>query len=417
VKAMGTTSELWYIGVLLEVVSTMSGTIGKQLIRTSELLRIKSPAMSNMAYYIGILINAVAGPVLDMAAYSFAAQPLIAPFGGLDVVWNALLAPYTLNEKLTLPRATGCALILVGATMAGCFGNHLEADYTINYLEETLVNFRALLYAVLFIAWFLFNRFVLMKREVGSAVRGISLGCTAGTIAGNMFCLKAAVELIKRSILKQDGEVWLHWLPYASLLGALFFGLANLIYMTQGLREYETLFMVTIYEGSMIVSGCVSGAVMLLDMRGLQSWRLGLYSLSVLIVVSGMCVIFAHQRRIKSSYLQGEASIATEDVPSNSTSIALAPKGLVLSPSGKKRWIHSVLPTKCRNDSVHELQDQNFAAPSTECCISNCKIQASVEQKPVDLESDASPGNDLRTQGALRGLDMRFELSASDSCQ
>jgi len=318
--AMGVTSELWYVGILLEVVSTMSGTIGKQLIRASELLKKRNPAISSTTYYIGIAVNTVVGPILDMAAYSFAAQSLIAPFGGLDVVWNALLAPYTLNEELTPRRAIGCALIVVGATMAGCFGNHLDAEYTVEYLEETFVNVRVLAYGSAFFAWFLFNRFVLMRKEVGSAIRGISLGCTAGTIAGNMFCVKAAVELIQRSIHEQDGEIWLHWLPYVSLLGAAFFALSNVVYMTRGLQEYETLFMVTIYEGSMIVSGCVSGAIVLLDMRGIESWRVGLYSLSVLIVISGMYVIFSQEKMSRSSHLTGKASIVTEDILLNSNS-------------------------------------------------------------------------------------------------
>uniref|UniRef100_A0A7S1KYY3 Uncharacterized protein n=1 Tax=Alexandrium catenella TaxID=2925 RepID=A0A7S1KYY3_ALECA len=287
----------------------MSGTVGKQLIRFSELRKTKNPAASRLSFVIGIVVNTAVGPIVDMGAYSFAAQSLIAPFGGLDVVWNALLAPCVLNETLTPRRLLGCLLIIVGTAMAGCFGNHEDSEYTLDSLEETLVNVRVLVYFVVFFAWFLLNRQFFMRYPVGSAIRGVSLGCTAGTIAGNMFCVKAAIELIQRSISAQEGEIWLHWLPYVLLFGAVFFALTNVIYMTQGLREYEALFMVTIYEGSMIVSGCVSGAVVLLDLDGVESWRVLLYGLSILIIVAGMYVIFSQEVMSRSSYLAGKASI------------------------------------------------------------------------------------------------------------
>eukprot|EP00413_Alexandrium_margalefii_P016625 CAMPEP_0204548578 /NCGR_PEP_ID=MMETSP0661-20131031/23683_1 /ASSEMBLY_ACC=CAM_ASM_000606 /TAXON_ID=109239 /ORGANISM="Alexandrium margalefi, Strain AMGDE01CS-322" /LENGTH=54 /DNA_ID=CAMNT_0051555499 /DNA_START=29 /DNA_END=190 /DNA_ORIENTATION=+ len=54
----------------------MSGTIGKQLIRLSETRKRKNPAFSKTAFVIGMVVNTVCGPILDMAAYSFATQSL-----------------------------------------------------------------------------------------------------------------------------------------------------------------------------------------------------------------------------------------------------------------------------------------------------------------------------------------------------
>lgn len=313
---MGSTPNLWYVGVLLEILSTMSGTVGKQLIRLSELRRRReNVALAKVLFALGLFINTIMGPIVDMAAYSFAAQSLIAPFGGLDVVWNALLAPFVLEETMTPRRWLGCALILLGTVTAGLCGNHEDSEYTIEYLEDTLVNWRVLIYFIAFFAWFLFNRLVLMPNPEGSAIRGISLGCTAGTIAGNMFCVKAAIELIQYSLHNTDtdgGDVWLHWLPYAMLAGAAFFAVTNVIYMTKGLQEYEALFMVTVYEGSMIVSGCISGAIVLMDLRGLEAWRVVLYTLGVLVIMAGMYVIFSQEVRSKSSLVRSEASIVSE---------------------------------------------------------------------------------------------------------
>jgi len=297
------------VGVIMAIGNTVLGTAGKQLIRMSELAKRERPRMSRVFITLGLFTNSVVGPLIDMAAYSFAPQSLIAPFCGLDVVWNAALAPYILREKLTRARALGCFIIVIGTTFAGVFGNHVESEYTLEYLEDLLIKPRVAIYLGCFLVWFLLNRFFFMRFPAGSVVRGISLGLTAGTVAGNMFCVKAAMELIQRSISGPDPSIWLHWLPYVVLAGAVFFAVSTVFYMTAGLQEFEALFMVTIFEGSGIVSGCFSGSIVLLDMNGLEAWRVGMYWSGVGIIVIGMYVIFQDEAKQGSSLLSGTASI------------------------------------------------------------------------------------------------------------
>uniref|UniRef100_A0A7S1AC59 Uncharacterized protein n=1 Tax=Noctiluca scintillans TaxID=2966 RepID=A0A7S1AC59_NOCSC len=305
---------MWWLGVSLEIVSTISGTIGKQLIRLSSLSKKKNPHRSKVFFTIGLIVNTVVGPLIDMAAYSFAPQSLIAPFGGLDVVWNAMAAPYMLEEKLTIRRVNGCVLITLGTVMAGVFGSHTETDYTVEYLEDLLVSWRVAVYICCFLLWYWFNVFFLQWRRKGDAIRGISLGVTAGTIAGNMFCVKASVEIIQYCIDHETAEPLTHWLPYVMVLGAVFFALSNVRYMTTGLLEYEALFMVTVYEGSMIVAGCISGAVVLKDLAELEAWRIVLYWLAVLIIIAGMVVVFSNETLNRSSLASGLASIEQKEL-------------------------------------------------------------------------------------------------------
>jgi len=306
--------NLFWLGILLEVLSTMSGTIGKQLIRLSALRKRSNPKYANTCFYGGLIINTLCGPAIDMAAYSFAPQSLIAPFGGLDVVWNALSAPYLLQEKMTLRRAVGCLLICIGTAIAGAVGSHTDKVYTIDYLEDLMLAPRVPIYFAAFFLWFLLNICCWQKRPKGNAVRGISLGMTAGTIAGNMFCVKAAVEIIQYSIDENTGEPWKHWLTYAMLIGAAFFAISNVKYMTTGLLEFEALFMVTVYEGSMIVANCISGSIVLKDLDGLEAWRIALYWLSVFTIVVGMVVVFSNEMRNKSSLAAGTASIIHDNL-------------------------------------------------------------------------------------------------------
>lgn len=306
-------ADLWPVGVSLEILATLSGTAGKQLIRLSELWKTDFPPASRAVFYIGMLTNTAAGPILDMAAYSFAAQSLIGPFGGLDTIWNAALAPWLLKEKLTRSRLFACVVIFIGTVLSGVFGSHEERDYNVEVVYELLVTPRILYYLTGVAAWVAFNILVPMRRPKGDVLRGLSLGVTAGSIAGNMFCVKAGVELIERSIWKGDIEVWTHWLTYATLIGAAFFALTNLIFMTRGLLEFEALFMVTIYEGAMIVSNCVSAGVVLKELDGLESWRVACYALCVLVICGGMAKLCIDESEHKRAHAARERELGDRE--------------------------------------------------------------------------------------------------------
>eukprot|EP00746_Dinoflagellata_sp_MGD_P045824 gnl/MRDRNA2_/MRDRNA2_212547_c0_seq1.p1 gnl/MRDRNA2_/MRDRNA2_212547_c0~~gnl/MRDRNA2_/MRDRNA2_212547_c0_seq1.p1 ORF type:complete len:363 (-),score=72.50 gnl/MRDRNA2_/MRDRNA2_212547_c0_seq1:5-1093(-) len=284
---------MWLIGVGLEIVSTLSGTAGKQLVRFSEVQHEKgNEALSKKALFIGLGLNTAFGPIVDMAAYAFAAQSLIAPFGGLDVVWNTLFAPFTLKEKLTKRRALGCFFIAAGAVGSAFFGSHAEVTYTVEKLQGLFFRQRVAVYTGCFLIWTILNIVFLIPRPSGDLLRGLSLGMMGGTIAGNMFCVKATVELIKTSILSEPGEVWGHWLPYCVFAGAIFFAVSNVWFLTTGLREYEALFMVTVFEGSMIVANSLSGCIVLSELDN-EPWTRTLgYGTCIAVVILGMMTLF-----------------------------------------------------------------------------------------------------------------------------
>lgn len=324
--------KLWFLGLFLEIVSTGSGTIGKQLIRLSSLAQKRAPASSTVFFHTGMFMNTLAGPILDMAAYSFAPQSLVAPFGGLDVVWNAALAPYMLGERLTWTRIRACSLIFSGTMASSVFGSHSDKNYDVELLKDVLIDKRVLIYLGLVALSVAFNIFVPMRKEKGNVWRGIALGTTAGTIAGNMFCVKAAVELIETYVWEGKGEVWSHWMIYTVLAGAIFFALTNVVFMTRGMLEFEALFMVTLYEGSMIVSNCVSASVILLELEGLEAWRVVLYVACVLVVCVGLIEICCAEARKDSAPQVEEDEKPTLDIEdvevAESTSAAPSPTQL-----------------------------------------------------------------------------------------
>lgn len=119
---------------------------------------------------------------------------------GLDTCWNALLAPYTLGETLTFRRALGVIVILLGTICSALFANHDDTTWTVVGLENVLLTYRTFWYIVIFFSFTGFNYTAAMSSPKGSYRRGLALGLMAGSLAGNMWCVKATMSLLAESI-------------------------------------------------------------------------------------------------------------------------------------------------------------------------------------------------------------------------
>jgi len=305
---------LWLLGIGLELCSTFVGTVGKQLIRRSqqiieaegldtEMLSKEeeeegggaSSGKSACYFRIAMVLNTVMSPAFEMSAYAFAPQSTIAPFGGLDTVWNALLAPCTLKETMTFKRGLGAAIIMTGTIASAFFSNTTDIKYTVADLEALALRWRVFWYVVGFTIWFLLHSVNVwgLGHKPGSVLRGLSLGMMAGTLAGNMFCVKLTMELVKISIADGAAGVWDHWLPYCTLVCAAIIAISNVILLTKGMQENQALFMVSVFEGSMIVANAASGCIVLGDMDNAEPYNAVCFTLCIIVVVVGLLVLIS----------------------------------------------------------------------------------------------------------------------------
>mmetsp|Transcript_60899 Transcript_60899/g.117373 ORF Transcript_60899/g.117373 Transcript_60899/m.117373 type:complete len:502 (-) Transcript_60899:223-1728(-) len=297
------------IGIILGVLASMSGTAGKQCMRLSELQRRKGTPSAicagRIAMACGLAFSAILGPLIDMGSYAFAPQSIIAPLGALDVVWNTLTAPFTLGETLTLRLSLGCCVIVAGALTSSLVGPHDPGDWDLEAMQKILLRPAVGYYLVAFTCWLVFNIVVLMPRSAappdkpwapGNHVRGLSLGMTAGSIAGNMFCVKAFVEMCQASIRDGRPDYWTHWFPYGLFAGALMFAFSNLYFLTKAMREYEALFMGAVFEGSLIISACISGVVVFAELEFIALWQIAVYWAAIVGIVIGIWMVSCGSR-------------------------------------------------------------------------------------------------------------------------
>mmetsp|Transcript_52442 Transcript_52442/g.164720 ORF Transcript_52442/g.164720 Transcript_52442/m.164720 type:complete len:415 (+) Transcript_52442:78-1322(+) len=295
-----------WLGILLAICAAAIGTTSKQLIAASE--HFGKPWL----FHLGAGMNILVGPFVDASAYAFAPQVIVAPFACLDVIFNAISAPYMLrwqNEKLTRSHIHGTALVFLGAMCTSIFAQADNIIYNVRELEEQLFwRPTSVLYLTVELGLILTVNLALRKKLLSPAVRGISLGVVAGILMGNIFFMKGVIGIIQTTASTGNYEAWFRPTPYILATCAAGGAIMGHIFMRKGLGEYKGVFMVTIFEGAHISAGCLSGCVVMEEMAGAPGWRYILYWVSVTFIILGMLIINKKSAEAQLSKGQGDVS-------------------------------------------------------------------------------------------------------------
>ncbi|CAE7242050.1 Mtpn [Symbiodinium natans] len=296
--------EYWLLGVCLAVAGTLVGTIGKQMIRRAEMYKQdKQDRESAILFYVGLMLQVALNPLCDMAGYALAPATVIAPVTGMDIVWNTVIAPCSLGEKLTSRRLLSTCIIFFAATASVLFRPIKQVEWTTEYVETVLLQNRTLLYGLCFLAWYLWNVTIQTRYERGSPIRGFSLGATAGSLAGNMWCTKITATLAGQCV-NGNCDAWDDWVSWACLSGAIFFSTSNLYYISRGMQQHEALFMVTVYMGSNIATNSLSAIVVLSEMDNAPWWKFAGYIACILFMMVGMVLLTSGEKDSEARELE-----------------------------------------------------------------------------------------------------------------
>ena len=244
-------NPMWFVGVLLDAVATLAGTGGKQLLRFAVV-------KNNPWYYpLGLVCTACIDPFFDLLAYKFAAQSIIAPMAGMVVVWNIAIAPCTLGEKLTRSRKLGAFLIIAGTACVGVFGNHNEVERSVEEYIELFARPTAVVYYLGFAVWCAVCGYY--WRNGSPFVSGFYVGALGGSLAGNMFTTKAAVMMLNCVFTVDMSDPCAPCranpftttiYPYLFISISLTLACVSLWLLAVGLRTFEALYMITVFEVS-----------------------------------------------------------------------------------------------------------------------------------------------------------------------
>ena len=159
-------SDLWWLGVLLSVVSSILSNLG---VNTQKLSLMREASLGGKPrsyfcqplWFTGLLLVFV-GSLGDFAALGFAAQSLVTPVGAVTMVANLFFASMWLGEQLSTQDIFGTILILIGAVLAAAFADKSEQCFTLTELVDLYKEPAFLAYAssvvVIMISFYVLSR-------------------------------------------------------------------------------------------------------------------------------------------------------------------------------------------------------------------------------------------------------------------
>lgn len=197
------------------------------------------------------------GAVGDFAALGFGAQSIVAPLGSFNLVWNVIVTPIFLKEKVTRLDLIATATIVSGCVVAVAFASHKNCLYTLSDLFELYRRPQFYVYAVavtlILVVWLLWIRWVeRVQARFGSnspeyqryvRFHRVSYAAVSG-IAGAQSVLfaKTCVELVTDAFA-HNGKLFLTYGPFYGVLFAMGATITLQIYwLNCGLARWDIMY-------------------------------------------------------------------------------------------------------------------------------------------------------------------------------
>ena len=361
--------NLWWLGVIFMVSSTIAGAFGGILIKKSHLVR-QNRRLSWIYWLIGIFaFQAMLNVGMSMAALAFAAQSLLSPLIACQIVFNAALAPCLLEgESLTWLDLVATALIVAGCVLAGIFAPHSDQHYTLHELLADFAKKPFLIYAAacttLVVAAYMSS---LQSRL--PALQRISTATLPGFFVGNAnIFAKVAASLVAGALQHGDWSPFTKPLPYIVLIVAPCMAATSLGFLNRALARYSATQVVPTYISTLIVVSTVSGGLFFGEFQRLRlGHALGLAA-GVALVVCGVCVQASGAREVTVPAEHSEALArsftSTESVESDYDAIMSLQTSRLASRVHKRQFSIDGGATQPAPPSAAQTITQTMASPS-----------------------------------------------------
>jgi len=342
--------DKWYIGVLLALIGTMVAAVGNHVVTLAHKLHLiemkkaraidqvilkdfehafdpskpfarrkiwkKVTRPSFIMWIVGNVAITVLGTLLTLLSLAFASQSLLAPLSGLTIVWNALLATTKWFGEKRLSSTEIFATIL---TLAGCIfivvaGPRNTAHYGVDDLVKLFFGFAFQSYSVLAIVFIA----VMLRMDdvVSPKQRRLAHGLLPGVMGGFSNVLaKAAVELIsKMALFNSIPSILIFFFTFTSAI-------CQLRWINQALEQHEPLFIVPVYQASLLVASTACGMVYFEEYRFLSLSQVIAFATGIVSIVLGVSLLAAASDQDLEEISNGkrgwDKQQATEAIPNS----------------------------------------------------------------------------------------------------
>jgi len=334
----------WLVGVLLSVMATFFGALGKIFVAISYEWRRQTPPKSGAKalWFMGNVCIVVLNAVFDVASFAFAAQSLLAPLAGLSIAWNVILTPLLLHqnnssqvrevflfpEKKSLMRflfqtVMGAIATLMGTALCAVSGTHISTDHgpadLVRMLQTPVfTSYTVFCWTLLIFLW-LRRRYGILPdppprlwyKRAWHAIPQYSLALQAAIIGSfsGMYC-KAAIEIVTYRVHHPE-ETNLDLITAFFVSMAVFNAVMQLRTLNFALEKGDTQLVVPTYQSTLMIFGVLTGMAYFSEGTGWDERQISLFSFGVTLVTLGL----AHMGHVQPTVKTKDVEITDLDTP------------------------------------------------------------------------------------------------------
>ncbi|KAL5227776.1 hypothetical protein ABZP36_016041 [Zizania latifolia] len=238
-------------------------------------------------WWVG-MVTMLVGEIANFIAYMFAPAVLVAPLGALSIIVSAVLAHFTLNEKLQRVGVLGCVLCIVGSTVIILHAPQERTPSSVDEIWHLAIQPAFLCYAALAVAVSLFlmiycaPRYGQMNIVVYVGICSVIGSLTVMSIKAVGIAIKLTIEGINQVTYFQT------WLFAAVSVACL---VIQLVYLNKALDTFNTAVVSPIYYAMFTTLTILASAIMFKDWSGQSASKIASEICGFLTVLAGTVVL------------------------------------------------------------------------------------------------------------------------------
>lgn len=299
-------------GVLLSAICCAFAAIGMLLMKHSATVEVGVPLHKKGWWMLGFLSMGLLPVPINMLALSLAPVALLAPFGGLTIVFSLLLAHFgvlTVRESPSRLQVFAVALVVAGMALVSFFGpvsnedteegqGAVEAVLTCTENGPFMFLVALCFCGIAFLvgSWVLPARLGWRKPESTSALNVALMAFTAAACGALANLILKVVGVAVRSLFADDGRLPRQTTVLCVTL-LIAFAVFELYVLNSALANSPVALAVPIFQALLITLQVATGGTFYREFVGISGAHLAGFSFGALLVIIGVMVLSAEQAR------------------------------------------------------------------------------------------------------------------------
>ncbi len=319
-------SKLWVIGVIINVVGSLSINLSTNCIKLSHTrlaeIKRKDPDKPLPKFFqsprswlnveqnanriwLGSMIVFIIANIANFASFAFAAQSLLAALGSIQFVSNVIFSKVVNKETLNPWILVGTVVVVIGCILLVLFGSHESPSFTAQELMDLYSNPAYIAYlcaaGALCIASYLMYQFGKRRvpggmdkspKEIGVWYRWLPIFYTlfSAVIGTQSVLYGKSMSLLLRTSLSGDNQAdqWYTWLVVILFMSCACFWVVR---FNKGLKMFPVSIIMPTLQVGWILLSMISGSLYFQEIQAMTLLEKIMFGVGTAILITGVYLI------------------------------------------------------------------------------------------------------------------------------